>query len=193
VYQAGYPEYEFVWNTYHDGFDYHLNINLKQIQMNAPVFSLPVEISVHTVFSDSIMQLGVTGANEQYHFSFAEEITDVVFDPRYRILKTVTETPSAAVTSMLPQDFSVKVYPNPMGESARLDFFLFEGGDVHLEIFDVTGRRVGKIIRRGLPDRWNSIVIKNQKDGVNLNRNGVYFFRLRSSSQNASGKLLVVK
>jgi aminopeptidase N len=189
VYQAGYPEYSWSWNTYTDGVQHHLRFRVSQEQVNAPVFTTPVEILVTTAAGDSLVRLPVASDDETYLLQFDDIPTSVVFDPGNNILKVAGWFPTGVATPSRPPALSANVYPNPGGDRVRLDFFLPERGDVVIEVYDVAGRLAGRITRSDLPAAWNSLELT----AVDLSPSGVYFYRLTAGSHLTTGKFTIVR
>ena len=65
-------------------------------------------------------------------------------------------------------------------------------GEVTLDVFDVAGRHVGRVIRHDARIGWNSIDI-GESEPVRLERSGVYFYRLTSSDARVAGKFTIVR
>jgi aminopeptidase N len=193
VYQAGYPEYQYAWSTYHDGIDYCLGLLVAQRQSNAPVFTIPIEVLISTASGDSLVQLPVSNAVETYLLRFPEEPSDLSFDPFNHILKKAVKVPTAIAQLDNTPPLSVKAFPNPAGSEIHLDFFLPEPGDVVVEVFDVAGRLSGRISRSNLPAAWNSLKLVNGDLGVNMGTSGVYFYRLKSGRRTMTGKFTVIR
>ncbi|UCG50791.1 MAG: T9SS type A sorting domain-containing protein [Candidatus Latescibacterota bacterium] len=193
VYQAGYPEYEYCWNYFTDGSVYHMNLYVDQVQMNAPVFTLPIEILVTTASGDSLLRLPIDSSSELYQLTFSDEPTSLVFDPLNHVLKTAVEVPTGIASSGRPPGLTVLAYPNPNRGEFALFVFLPQGGDITLGVYDVAGRRVGRISRANLPVRWSSIELGGDTDGLRLNRSGVYFYRVKSGDHVATGRFTVIR
>jgi aminopeptidase N len=193
VYQAGYPEYQYSWSYFLDDGSYRMNLFVNQVQTNAPVFTIPIEILVASATGDSILRLPVSGANEHYQLAFPDEPIDVVFDPLSRILKTAIEVPTGITARGRVPGLTVKAVPNPAKQELRLSVFLPNGGEVELNIYDVAGRHVGRVKRDNLPARWNSIELGRRNGVVRLERSGVYFYRLRHGDAVVTGKITIVR
>jgi hypothetical protein len=89
----------------------------------------------------------------------------------------------------IPGDFAVhSVYPNPFNPTATLSFALPKAAQVHLEIYDISGRLVVTLV-----DGWRGAGLHEITfDGSNLAA-GVYFYCLEAENLVAAGKLLLVK
>jgi aminopeptidase N len=193
VYQAGYPEYEFSWSSYYNGVGFDVDLDIVQVQSNAPVFTIPVEILVSTSSGDSLLRLSVDGAAEMYHFVFSEQPIALTFDPGNGILKKVSEIPTAVARTFPPQNLSARVFPNPSNHDMKIEFFLPRAGDVQLTIYDAGGRLVERIAKRDLPAKWNSIALMDLRTGAHIQNSGVYFYRLKTARQSLSGKFVVIR
>ena len=81
-------------------------------------------------------------------------------------------------------------YPNPFREAAGLTFSLVRGGDVAAQIFDLQGRLVRTLARRGLSAGEHVLVWDGRdREGSSLPR-GVYLTRWRAGSLSGSGRLV---
>ncbi len=193
VYQAGYPEYEYSWHSFPTGYEFILDLNVVQVQSDAPVFTMPVEILVTTTSGDSLLRLPVYEAAESYRIAFQEQPVALAFDPGQWILKSASEITTSISEIIAPRILSSRVSPNPSSRSMKIDFFLPGGGDVQLEIYDAAGRLVERISRQNLRAKWNSIVLMNGSNGASIQRSGVYFYRLSSGPQSITGKFVVIR
>ncbi len=193
VYQAGYPVYWYSWTTYNDGIDDCLSLRVTQTQTNAPVFTIPVEVLVSTASGDTLIRLPVSSDVETYVLRFSEAPSDLSFDPFNRILKKAYELPTGIVHQDRIPPLSATTFPNPAGTAIHVSFFLPESGDVVIEVFDVAGRRVGRISRANFPAAWNSLELMSGVSGLNIRKSGVYFYRLTSGERAVTGKFAVVR
>lgn len=193
VYQAGYPEYQYSWNYFPDDGSYRVNVYVNQVQTNAPVFTIPVEILVTAAAGDSVVQLAVNGPNEHHQLTFPHEPTGLVFDPYARILKTAVEVPTGIASRDRVPGVTVKTFPNPATQELSVSVFLPNGGAVVLDVYDVSGRHVGRVERDNLPPRWNSIELGRNGGLVQLERSGVYFYLLQHGDEVATGKFTIVR
>ena len=108
----------------------------------------------------------------------------------YRISTNVTDTQNDAlpVSCVLHQN-----YPNPFNPMTNIAFDLTSGAEVALEIYNILGRRV-KTLFSGYLDaglhrfEWDASNDKGQ--GV---ATGVYFYKLTTSSQSVTKKMLLIK
>lgn len=83
--------------------------------------------------------------------------------------------------------FGLSVSCNPVSSQVMLQVSLEQGGLVELTIHDLTGREVQRVLDEEMPAGVHSIASQ-----VNL-PSGVYFCRLRSGGNVATGKLVIVR
>ncbi len=192
VYQAGYPEYRWSWTTFWDGDQHRLDVTIDQVQLNAPVFTIPVEIRVTTAAGDQLLRIPVPGPHVVQQMAFADEPLDVRFDPLNHILKKATESPTGIADPAHAPGILVRVSPNPAHGVTRLQYLVLSGGDVALEVYDAAGRRVTSARRTGVAPGWNSFDV-GLNAGVPVERTGVYFYRLTSAGSQISGKMTILR
>lgn len=79
-------------------------------------------------------------------------------------------------------------YPNPFNPSTTIDYQLPVGGFVVLEIYDILGRRLERLVSDYESPGAHSVKF----DGENLS-SGVYFYRLRVNGLSAVRKMLLLR
>lgn len=193
VYQAGYPEYECSWNYYWDGVTYRVNFFVDQVQSNAPVFTIPIEIRITSTAGDTFLRLPVSSASELYQLTLEDEPTGLDFDPDNRILKTDDIVVTGVTGTRQIPSFQVRTIPNPTAGDVQIDVFLPEAGDLVIDIYDVAGRRVGRLYRPNLPATWNSLTLRRDDPDLSLTRSGVYFYRVTTGHKAVTGKITIVR
>jgi aminopeptidase N len=194
VYQAGYPEYQLSWSYESDGGVYDVAFRLEQLQENAPVFTIPVEVVINTAAGDTLMHMMPLSADEFYFITLSTPPTSVSFDPDEWILKTFEEVPSSSVSVIPLSGLFVSAYPNPGdGREVRFDFFLPRSETVIIELYDALGRRVEEVLRERRPALWNSVYWSPLTSGDGTGGSGVYFYRLRAGRERVSGKLTLIR
>jgi aminopeptidase N len=82
VYQAGYPVFKYT----HGGYPaaeggYTMTIALRQVQQNAPLFRMPLEVGVTTAAGTSLHRVEVSGEYSSFELDLDGPPADVVIDP----------------------------------------------------------------------------------------------------------------
>jgi len=104
--------------------------------------------------------------------------------------KTFTITSNSVVDpSKLPSAYSLRQnYPNPFNPTTRIAFELPASGKVSIEVFDVLGRSIARLI-----DGWmdaGSHAIEWRPEGRS---SGVYYYRLRAGTFTETRTMLLVR
>jgi Aminopeptidase N len=129
VYQPGWPIYDVRWAKNNLGGIWRLYIRIAQVQpSSAPIYKMPLEIKVNFPSGDTLITVWDSLAVQNFIFDLSREPVSIVFDPDSWVLEqhTVSYDPS-----LLARQSSE-----------------FEGGKV--EIYDISGRRVGGFQGRGV-------------------------------------------
>ncbi len=93
------------------------------------------------------------------------------------------------VETQLPTAFRLdQNYPNPFNPATRIRFCLPRSDQVRLEVFDLQGRLMRCLVNEMLPAGEQEVVF----DAAGLSA-GVYFYRLETSEETATRKMLLVK
>lgn len=109
-----------------------------------------------------------------------------------KILSSATDI--SEVSSALRETHLDAPTPNPVRESAAFSFGLERAGEVHLEIFDVAGRRVAKVFEAKTLGAGSHRVEWNARDEAGGRiAAGIYFAKLRTPEGEFTRKFAVLK
>lgn len=110
-------------------------------------------------------------------------------DSRGGILDVVS-----SIEAPLPEDFELhQNYPNPFNASTSIGFALPEPQRVSLEIYNISGQKVGTLVDGHLDAGRYSIIWNGTGVDGNVVSSGVYFYRLRTESRNLTMKMSLIK
>ena len=102
---------------------------------------------------------------------------------------TVTATPATSVAGETPVSFSLdQNYPNPFNPSTTISYSLARPGRVSLDLYDLTGHRVARLVDR----EQEAGVHRLTYDGSQL-ASGVYLYRLTAGDFTAAKKFVLLK
>jgi len=142
VYGEGYPIYDISSSWVQQGSDWHLTINIDQIQTVSNFFTMPVEFLVVGAADDSLVTFINDVPDQEEIFILPFEPVSVEFDPDVKILSTAvlgvdeqTYPPQGGVGTMY-------LGPNPASLNCTINW---QGtGDMALQvrIYDLSGRIV---------------------------------------------------
>jgi flagellar hook assembly protein FlgD len=103
-------------------------------------------------------------------------------------------TVSIARPAFVPRSFALfQNIPNPFNATTRIDFNLPDAGDVTLIVYDVLGRKVATLVNDHLEPGAHHIEWDARDDGGRQLASGVYFYRIRTTSSQASRKMVLLK
>lgn len=96
---------------------------------------------------------------------------------------------SVEPTAEVPQQFELEQnYPNPFNPTTTIQYGLPESGNVTMEVYDMTGRRVATLVNENQRAGWHEITF----DASNL-ASGMYIYRMQSGDFVNTRKLILVK
>jgi len=92
--------------------------------------------------------------------------------------------------SSLPDDYKLyQNYPNPFNNSTRIEYYLPVSSHVELEVFDIVGREVSKLVVGKIPSGYHTV----EWNASNVS-SGIYFVRLEAGINfRQTQKLLLIK
>jgi len=92
----------------------------------------------------------------------------------------------------LSSDLGLQIKPNPFSKTTTISYHLSFSSQVHLEIFDITGRSI-KLVYNGYQNTGKYEVLWDGNDKVgNQVTSGVYFLRMTNASNTISKKILML-
>jgi hypothetical protein len=104
-------------------------------------------------------------------------------------------TAAAGDIALVPTKFALSQnYPNPFNPETTIQYALPEDAVVHLEVFDLLGRRVATLIDREeihagyRTVSWNGLTSNGQRAA-----SGVYVYRLKAGGQVFAKKMILLK
>jgi flagellar hook assembly protein FlgD len=83
--------------------------------------------------------------------------------------------------------------PNPFGVSSSFDLGLPTASSVHIEVFDVGGRRVASHALGAKPAGWQTVTLDARDDAGQPLASGVYFYRVHAAGQTLTRKMVIAR
>jgi aminopeptidase N len=186
--QANHPVYhnEYYFYPLEDG-RWEVNFLVNQIQSDG-FFPMKLNILVgFEDFSDTTLVFMNMENNEEFKFEFDKKPIYLAFDFNNEIvLKQASLILSAPDEKTLPETAFLSNYPNPANTETTISYQLEKAGEVSVELFDITGKRVKEIADGFMQNGSHSISL----DVQDLNP-GIYFYSLTSGGESVSGKMVV--
>ncbi len=114
------------------------------------------------------------------------------YDGSVHLLKTISVKNESSdflpLTSRLPFN-----YPNPFNPQTAIFFNLPENNLVRVFIYDIRGRKVRTLWQGELPAGEQRLIWNGRDDFGNLQSAGIYFYQIKTESQQWEGKMTFLK
>ena len=201
VYDKGLPTYNWGWQTMSptDPDQTSLGVQIRQVQTNAPLFRMPVELQVvRSGRPDTTVVIENDAvALQNWIVPINGVVTGVLFDPRnsiYKRIQQITVDAPPAIPDAGPSvTFSAE--PNPSRTSTRLRVALSASTTepIVMTIYDSAGRA----IRSLEPARPGAVTADfvwdlRDRDGRRV-ASGIYFARARAGANHEDRSLVVLE
>lgn len=192
VYGANRPDYQYSWVASQHGPPYEIMLHVEQVQTNAGLFTMPIDIEIQTIAGDTMLTVWNDQWEQDFFFSVDALPANLSFDPGNWILKYVSQ-----ITSDVPEGIAssvaLHVPANPTGADAGLSFSMPLDGHADLRIYDVAGRLVATLVDGDVPAGTHGATWNGLDTGGAPAASGVYFARLSTEHGEASGKLVLLR
>lgn len=96
--------------------------------------------------------------------------------------------PTPALRTLLAQNT-----PNPFNPSTTIRFSLADGGDTELQVFDVRGNNIRRLVAGSLAAGDHSVTWDGTDEAGQRVPSGVYFYRLRSGAYEGLQRMVLLK
>jgi aminopeptidase N len=148
IYGCGWPEFEYAWSAVPTDSGWALDLTLEQIQDIGPVFTMPMEVGLSSAAGDTIFQIWIDEAHEEYAFVSADTPSDLMLDPNRWMLMKSQQEPCAGSSEgrQLTEGPGLSVYPNPTSLGTRVRYRLSTPQCVTIAVYDITGRLVAPVL-----------------------------------------------
>ncbi|NOZ61339.1 MAG: T9SS type A sorting domain-containing protein [Calditrichaeota bacterium] len=92
IYEPGYPFYYYGWSQRENNGQYELKAFIDQIQQDAPLFKMPVDVTITTATKETTLVVTVEDSSQTFEYISDEPITDFKLDKNDWILKKTKVT-----------------------------------------------------------------------------------------------------
>lgn len=195
VYRAGRPSLRYAWKWENN----ELILRLQQIQSGEP-YRLPFDLAAIAGADTSRFTLEHTGGFQEYRFPANKQITRVIIDPDYWVLKNLQQVDFNSLNvdgTLIPYTFALQpVYPNPFlvnGQSVLVNFSLGRNEAARLTVFNTLGQEIVTLLAAPLTSgnhvqSWDG----RQANGESAPA-GIYFIRLQTETAQATQRIVVLR
>jgi aminopeptidase N len=195
VYDIRWPVIVYAWQGRSDAGGTVLDLVLDQVQEAGPIFTMPMEVLVETASGDSLVEVWVDEAHEEYVIAVDGEPASVTLDPEHWILMEAEEAPYAGLARGVDtsEGLAVTVSPSPSGETFRIRYAVPYPLQARVEIYDVLGRCIWRLagddMARGVCDiTWSGI-----DHAGNRVAPGTYFCKVSAGDEHVTARLLLIR
>jgi aminopeptidase N len=187
--QPNHPIYhnEYYYTENGDGsWDVHFIAN--QIQTDAPFFAMELNVFIAlSDGSDTIVRFRNYENNEEFVFHFDQQPVFLAFDFFNEIvLDQGTTVLSVKENKMNRNSITLRNQPNPAQSETNLLYTLSESGNVLIEVYDITGKKLHVVDAGYQAAGQNSIILQTG----NL-ENGMYIYTLTSGELKGVNRMVV--
>ncbi len=193
IYGENRPDYEYSWIATNQGPPHSVMLHIDQVQTNAGLFTMPIDIEVHTTAGDTLVTVWNDEWSQDFFISVDAQPTGVSFDPGNWILKYVAQVSPTSVTDDAVTSVSLHAPANPTRADAELAYSVPAAGHVSLTLFDVTGRVVATLVDGTVPAGSHTASWDGRTTDGATAAAGVYFARLETAQGSVAEKLVLMK
>ncbi|MCP4231283.1 MAG: T9SS type A sorting domain-containing protein [bacterium] len=183
VYKAGYPELEWAWNATDDD---EVTVWIKQNQVvdsQTPIFKFHIDLDITTDVGSERHTVWMDGAERTFGLTTAGKATAITLDPDTELLYEAYGPSDELPTAVrLAQN-----RPNPVEYYTVFVFVMPTAGDAELNLYDIKGRKIEKILHRKYPAGEHRVYYACDLP------NGVYIYHLRANDEVRVKKMVVTR
>jgi len=197
VYGQNKPIYQWAWRARSGVGGWWLDLQIRQVQTNAGLFTLPLPLRVTTPTGYVDLRVDSDAWFTQTSLLIgSQQPQDVSFDPENWVLESNSELPfdpTATDTAPAHATGISGCYPNPFNPATRIDFTLAAPGEARLELFDAAGRRVRVLAAGPRAAGPQSLRFDGRDDRGAPLPSGVYLVRLSAGAVVDSRRIVLLK
>ncbi|MBW6515249.1 MAG: choice-of-anchor J domain-containing protein [Candidatus Cloacimonetes bacterium] len=92
-----------------------------------------------------------------------------------------------------PAPLTARNYPNPFNPETTIEFNISQSGRTKLEIFNIKGQKIALLLDEYLTTGTHMIAWSGRDNQENEVTSGIYFYRLTTTNDNFTGKMMLLK
>jgi hypothetical protein len=192
IYHPGFPKYEVGWSSQEANGGYDVVVAISQVQDVGPIFKMPIDLKVVTYTGNETFVVWDSLPSQVYDLYVEGQPLAVVLDPERWIIRQVQpmgvgDHEDRPILCLAPN------HPNPFTAETAIKFFLPRPGRVGIDVFDLSGRRVKRLVEGRLPAGYGSVVWNGTDARGRSVAPGVYFCRLWTPEGQAGRRMLRIR
>ncbi|MFH1313865.1 MAG: M1 family aminopeptidase, partial [Candidatus Eisenbacteria bacterium] len=195
VYGCGWPEFEYAWNAVSSGSGWDVSLVMDQVQTVGPVFTMPVEIGLTTAEGDTLLEIWINEAHEEYEFTVSGMPLSLELDPDHWVLMKVCEVPHAGFDAgqVRTGGIFLRARPTPTRGTARLLYSVPAPQHLSINIYDTAGRLVTRLFDGPVAAGSGELLWNGSTRSGGRASPGVYFCRMITEHGTLSERLVLVE
>lgn len=195
IYQPGHPEYLWNWYAQDIGGQHPVSITIHQTQSNAPIFKMPIKFkATFPGGSDTTFVLWDSLPSQYFTVFLNNRPNNLIFDPENDLIKEVDQYTEIGDNGVKPAFLELSQnYPNPFNSSTQIEFYLEQDSPVRLEIFDITGALVKKLVSANQSAGKHKILWDGTNSDGKAVGSGVYIYRLDAAGTVSAKKMNLIR
>jgi aminopeptidase N len=180
IYGCGWPEFEYAWNAVPSGSSWAVSLAMDQVQTVAGIFTMPVEIGLTTAGGDTVVEIWVDEAHEEFGFLLSDVPLSLEVDPDHWVLMKVSEVPCAGlgVVDTRATGISLSARPIPSRGGVRLFYSVPTTQHLRIGVYDVAGRLIACLVDGDVPAGPGEVAWDGTSCSGRQASPGVYFCRM---------------
>ncbi len=187
IYDAGYPVYTKTFEQTGDT----LFLTINQIQQNAPVFRMPIDVEIRSGAARSVVQVLDSARIQEFEIYSPAKVDSVLLDPGDKILARYPGQNLTAIgeSRQAPESYVLlQNYPNPFNGRTEVVYHIPRSGVVSVDLYDILGRKIETLVHGFQGSGTHTVA-------VNASRlaSGVYLCRLVAPGNSMTTKLVLEK
>jgi hypothetical protein len=116
------------------------------------------------------------------------------FDGEIVSVAMATPDGAAVISGRAPSSFALEQnYPNPFNPTTEIQFSLANSSDVTLDIFNITGQHVRRLVSGSLQAGTHKVEWDGTADDGASVASGIYMYRLRAGEYVSSKKMILIR
>ncbi|NIR47734.1 T9SS type A sorting domain-containing protein [candidate division KSB1 bacterium] len=195
VYGFHRPSYEYRWSDSPADGQHIITLDLDQVQTRTGPFKMPLDIVLETASGNTTIVVWDSLASQRFQFVMNGEVTKLQIDPDGWVLKDVQFIPTSVAESEQPRIFTLhQNYPNPFNAETVIGYDLPREGNVTLDIYNVLGQRVRRLVEQVKPTGSHSVKWDGRDISGEILPSGIYIYRVRlNETMLPARKMLMLK
>jgi aminopeptidase N len=195
IYREGRPSMRYAWKLENG----QLIFRLQQIQSGDP-YRLLFDLAAISSADTLRLALEHNGGFQEYRFPAAQQITRVLVDPEYWVLKNLQQVDFNSLNvdgTMIPYTFALQpIHPNPFLRSQQkllVNFSLARNENVRLAVFNTLGQEIAALLAGRLTAGNHAQTWDGRQANGELAPSGIYFIHLQTETAQAAQSVVVLR